>query len=165
MVSAVILWKGAGEVLDGSFTVGMLVAYLSYQMRFSSSISSLTDKFFAWRTLDVYNERLADIVLTSTEGHQQQPVQEDNNKFHAAKITYKVITREITSSHTATLLNYRRAVSGRSNFLAYNNFPEVYHGQEVSEARFFAAARRVTGQGMGTTYSVIFCCKNRYILC
>ena len=79
VVSAVILWKGAGEVLDGTFTVGMLVAYLSYQMRFSSSISSLTDKFFAWRMLDVYNERLADIVLTPTEGHQQQPVQEDNN--------------------------------------------------------------------------------------
>lgn len=46
VVSAIILWKGAGEVLNGTFTVGMLVAYLSYQMRFSSSISSLTDKFF-----------------------------------------------------------------------------------------------------------------------
>lgn len=79
VVSAVVLWKGAGEVLNGTFTVGMLVAYLSYQMRFSSSISSLTDKFFAWRMLDVYNERLADIVLTPTEGHQQQPDKEDNN--------------------------------------------------------------------------------------
>ncbi|VTN08989.1 RTX-I toxin determinant B [Raoultella terrigena] len=79
VVSAVILWKGAGEVLNGTFTVGMLVAYLSYQMRFSSSISSLTDKFFSWRMLDIYNDRLADIVLTPTEGHQQQPVQEDNS--------------------------------------------------------------------------------------
>lgn len=79
VVSAVVLWKGAGEVLNGTFTVGMLVAYLSYQMRFSSSISSLTDKFFAWRMLDVYNERLADIVLTPTEGHQQHPDKEDNN--------------------------------------------------------------------------------------
>ena len=79
VVSAVVLWKGAGEVLNGTFTVGMLVAYLSYQMRFSSSISSLTDKFFAWRMLDVYNERLADIVLTPTEGHQQQPDKEGNN--------------------------------------------------------------------------------------
>lgn len=76
VVSAVILWKGAGEVLNGTFTVGMLVAYLSYQMRFSSSINSLTDKFFSWRMLDVYNERLADIVLTQTEGHQQRPVHE-----------------------------------------------------------------------------------------
>jgi ATP-binding cassette subfamily B protein RaxB len=72
-----VLWKGAGEVLNGTFTVGMLVAYLSYQMRFSDSISSLTDKFFSWRMLDVYNERLADIVLTPTEGHQQQTPQEE----------------------------------------------------------------------------------------
>lgn len=79
VVSAVILWKGAGEVLNGTFTVGMLVAYLSYQMRFSSSISSLIDKFFAWRMLDVYNERLADIVLNPTEGHQPQPDKEDSN--------------------------------------------------------------------------------------
>ncbi|SLP30460.1 secretion ATPase [Klebsiella pneumoniae] len=79
VVSAIILWKGAGEVLNGTFTVGMLVAYLSYQMRFSSSISSLTDKFFAWRMLDVYNERLADIVLTPTEGYQQQTVQDDSS--------------------------------------------------------------------------------------
>ncbi|HHL4595973.1 TPA: ATP-binding cassette domain-containing protein, partial [Escherichia coli] len=62
-----------------TFTVGMLVAYLSYQMRFSSSISSLTDKYFSWRMLDIYNERLADIVLTPTEDYQQQPAQEDND--------------------------------------------------------------------------------------
>jgi ATP-binding cassette subfamily B protein RaxB len=80
VVSAIILWKGAGEVLNGTFTVGMLVAYLSYQMRFSSSISSLTDKFFSWRMLDVYNERLADIVLTPTEDHQKHTVQEDRSK-------------------------------------------------------------------------------------
>lgn len=71
LVSALVLWKGAGEVLNGTFTVGMLVAYLSYQGRFSDSISSLTDKFFSWRMLDVYNERLADIVLTPKEGTQQ----------------------------------------------------------------------------------------------
>ena len=78
VVSAITLWKGAGEVLNGTFTVGMLVAYLSYQMRFSSSISSLTDKFFSWRMLDVYNERLADIVLTPTENHRQHSFDEYN---------------------------------------------------------------------------------------
>lgn len=56
VVSAIILWKGAGEVLNGTFTVGMLVAYLSYQTRFSSSISSLTDKFF-------FPGRIAPLVL------------------------------------------------------------------------------------------------------
>ncbi|KKY80312.1 peptidase C39 [Enterobacter cloacae] len=80
IVSAIILWKGAGEVLNGTFTVGMLVAYLAYQMRFSSSISSLTDKFFSWRMLDIYNERLADIVLTPTEDHQKHTDQENRSQ-------------------------------------------------------------------------------------
>jgi ATP-binding cassette subfamily B protein RaxB len=81
IVSVFILWKGAGEVLNGTFTVGMLVAYLSFQMRFSSSINSLIDKFFSWRMLDVYNERLADIVLTPPEGEQHQFCQQNRGKL------------------------------------------------------------------------------------
>ena len=68
LVAAAVLWKGTVEVLDGTFTVGMLVAYLSFQGRFSASINSLTDKFFSWRMLDIYNERLADIVMAPAEG-------------------------------------------------------------------------------------------------
>lgn len=68
LVAAAVLWLGAGEVLAGTFTVGMLVAYLSFQGRFSASISGLIDKIFAWRMMGVYTERLADIVLTPVEG-------------------------------------------------------------------------------------------------
>jgi len=46
------------------------------------------------------------------------------------------------------------AIPARSDFYVIPQFPEVYHGQEVSEALFSAAARRVTGQGRDTTYSV-----------
>lgn len=48
---------------------------------------------------------------------------------------------------TVTRLNYRMAVSGRSDFFAYNNFPEVYHGQGISKAAFSGGERPVTGQG------------------
>jgi len=92
VVSAVILWKGAGEVLNGTFTVGMLVAYLSYQGRFSSSISTLTDNFFSWRMLDVYNERLADIVLTPAEGHQ--PALIEDNRSSVAPFAYRNVGAE-----------------------------------------------------------------------
>lgn len=47
------------------------------------------------------------------------------------------------------------AIPARSDFYVIPHFPEVYHGQEVSEALFSAAARRVTGQGRDTTSSVI----------
>lgn len=71
LVGAAVLWFGANAVLSGSFSVGMLVAYMSFQGRFSASINGLIDKLFAWRMLDVYNQRLADIVLTPTEGGTQ----------------------------------------------------------------------------------------------
>lgn len=58
----------------------------------------------------------------------------------------------IISRHIATKVNYRMAVSGRSDFLAYHNFPEVYHGGEISKAAFSAAARRVTERGKNTIY-------------
>jgi len=36
------------------------------------------------------------------------------------------------------------AVSGRTGFMAYNNFPEVYHGGKISKAPLSAAERQVT---------------------
>lgn len=68
LVGAAVLWFGAQAVLGGTFSVGMLVAYMSFQGRFTGSISSLIDKAFEYRMLDVYNERLADIVLNKQEG-------------------------------------------------------------------------------------------------
>ena len=66
---------------------------------------------------------------------------------------------------TVTPLNYRMTVSGRSDFLAYHNFPEVYHGHGITTAPFYGGERPVTGQGRDTTYSVTVSWKQRYILC
>ncbi|AVZ00413.1 hypothetical protein DAI21_22585 (plasmid) [Lelliottia sp. WB101] len=54
--------------------------------------------------------------------------------------------RMIRSSHIATQLNYRMAVLARSDFLAYNNFPEAYHGGETSKALISGAERAVAGE-------------------
>ncbi|EBK5906578.1 hypothetical protein DPO00_13855 [Salmonella enterica] len=44
-------------------------------------------------------------------------------------------------------------------------FPEVYHAHRITTPVFSGPARRVTGQGMDTTYSVVTSCYYRYILC
>ncbi|EIG95418.1 hypothetical protein EC970246_B0079 [Escherichia coli 97.0246] len=61
----------------------------------------------------------------------------------------------ITSIHITTLLNYRRTISGRSDFSVIDGFSEVYHAEEIIISLFSAPARRITGQGDDTTYSVI----------
>lgn len=79
LVSAAVLWFGANSVLSGQFTIGMLIAFLSYQARFSGSISSLIDKYFEYKMLAVYNERLADIVLTDKEQSDDFSLQSNSN--------------------------------------------------------------------------------------
>ena len=71
------------------------------------------------------------------------------------KFTYTIITREITSSHTATPLNYRTAVPFGSDFSRFTKFPEVYHGERISKAAFSGGEQAGAGQGRDTTYSVI----------
>nr|WP_051710145.1 peptidase domain-containing ABC transporter [Andreprevotia chitinilytica] len=63
----VIVWLGAKMVMDGNFTVGILMAFNSYKGQFENRVSSLIDKFFEVRMLQLHGERLADIVLTDPE--------------------------------------------------------------------------------------------------
>nr|QQM12678.1 hypothetical protein [Klebsiella pneumoniae] len=81
------------------------------------------------------------------------------------KFTYKIITLEITSSHTATQLNYLTAALAGSDFYVIPQFPEVYHAHGITTAPFQGGERPVTGQGRGTTYMVTDSWKHRYILC
>ena len=71
----------------------------------------------------------------------------------------------ITSIHITTPLNYRRAVSVRSDFPEYHNFPEVYHAEKIIISLFSAPARRITVQRYNTTYSAMGNCMRHYMLC
>jgi ATP-binding cassette subfamily B protein RaxB len=62
-----IIWIGARLVLDGNFSVGVLMAFTAYKSQFDSRVSSLVDKFFELKMLRLQGERLADIVLTEPE--------------------------------------------------------------------------------------------------
>lgn len=64
---ALVLWLGAGMVLDGAFTVGMLLAFTAYSGQFGARASSLIGLWIDYRMLSLHTERLADIVLASTE--------------------------------------------------------------------------------------------------
>ncbi|MGV2293299.1 peptidase domain-containing ABC transporter [Trinickia sp. YCB016] len=63
----IVIWLGATMVMDGQFTVGVLMAFNSYRGQFDSRIASLIDKWFEVKMLQLHGERLADIVLTEPE--------------------------------------------------------------------------------------------------
>lgn len=64
---ALVLWFGIGMVLDGAFTVGMLIAFTAYSGQFGARASSLIGLWIDYRMLSLHTERLADIVLAPTE--------------------------------------------------------------------------------------------------
>jgi ATP-binding cassette subfamily B protein RaxB len=62
-----VIWLGARLVMDGQFTVGVLMAFNSYKGQFDSRVGSLIDKFFEVKLLQLQGERLADIVRAQPE--------------------------------------------------------------------------------------------------
>ncbi|MDC8756788.1 peptidase domain-containing ABC transporter [Janthinobacterium fluminis] len=63
----VIIWLGAKLVMDGNFSVGVLIAFIAYKGQFDNRVSSLIDKFYEVKMLQLQGERLADIVLGEPE--------------------------------------------------------------------------------------------------
>lgn len=62
-----IVYWGALSVLDGVFTVGALMAFMSYKSQFEGKAGSLIDQFVQIKMLGLHAERLADIVLEEAE--------------------------------------------------------------------------------------------------
>lgn len=64
---ALVLWLGAGMVMDGEFTVGMLFAVISYSGVFSARMAALINVVADYKMLSLHCERLADIALEPVE--------------------------------------------------------------------------------------------------
>ncbi|KVO66322.1 ABC transporter [Burkholderia ubonensis] len=62
-----IIWLGARKVMDGQFSVGVLMAFNAYKSQFDNRVGSLIDKYFEVKMLQLQGERLADIVFTQPE--------------------------------------------------------------------------------------------------
>ncbi|KWO47526.1 ABC transporter [Burkholderia sp. MSMB1459WGS] len=62
-----IIWLGARMVMEGQFTVGVLMAFNAYKGQFDGRVGSLIDKYFEVKMLQLQGERLADIVFAKPE--------------------------------------------------------------------------------------------------
>lgn len=67
LAGTLMLWLGAGMVIEGTFTIGMMFAFTAYGGQFGARMASLIDKGFEFKMLTLHTERLADIVLTAPE--------------------------------------------------------------------------------------------------
>jgi ATP-binding cassette subfamily B protein RaxB len=89
-----VIWFGARLVMDGQFTVGVLIAFNAYKMQFDGRVSSLIDRFFEVKMLQLQGERLADIVFAQPEpdtGIRYVPGEADNlvSSIDADNLTFR----------------------------------------------------------------------------
>jgi len=71
--SVVIVYLGARMVMSHTFTVGMLMAFSSYQQQFVGAGASLIDKWIGLKLVDLHLDRLGDIALTKPEEEARIP--------------------------------------------------------------------------------------------
>src|SRR5439155_8979389 len=58
LASALIIWYGGAQVLRGALTVGVLVAFLQYSVRFFRPISDMSEKFNVLQSAMASSERI-----------------------------------------------------------------------------------------------------------
>ena len=73
----VLVWLAAKQVLDGQFSSGMLVAFVSFADQFMARGAGLIGTIIDFRMLRLHGERLADIVLTDAEADMEAKVARD----------------------------------------------------------------------------------------
>ena len=64
VATALILWYGGGEVIQGSLTLGTLVAFLQYSNRFFRPIQDLSEKFNVLQGAMASSERIFQLLDT-----------------------------------------------------------------------------------------------------
>lgn len=70
----VLIWLAAGQVLDGNFTSGMLVAFISFSDQFISRSAGLINALIEFKMLRLHGERISDIVLTEKEQNMESNI-------------------------------------------------------------------------------------------
>ena len=65
-----VVWLAARMVLAGSFTVGMLFAYMAYKELFATRVGALIDTASELAMLRLHGERVADIALAQVESSE-----------------------------------------------------------------------------------------------
>ncbi|PIW61786.1 peptidase domain-containing ABC transporter [Shewanella sp. CG12_big_fil_rev_8_21_14_0_65_47_15] len=66
-----VIYFAANFVMEGIFSIGMMMAFMSYKGQFSSRINSLIDSFVSFKMLDIHLSRLSDIALEPQEANRK----------------------------------------------------------------------------------------------
>jgi ATP-binding cassette subfamily B protein RaxB len=94
----IVLYLGAELVINGRFTVGILVAFMTYREQFEEKVASFTDKCFEFRMLRLYASRLSDIVMSKPESDSSNVMLADETilgqEIHVKNLRFRYAAHE-----------------------------------------------------------------------
>ena len=67
VLTILVVWIGAQDVMANTLSIGMLLAFIAYKDQFLRRVSGVINKFVDLQMLRLHAERLADIALTPPE--------------------------------------------------------------------------------------------------
>lgn len=67
LLNVLLIWVAARAIVAGTFTVGMMVAFIAYKVHFVGRSAGLIDKLLQFRLAGIHLDRIADIVETAPE--------------------------------------------------------------------------------------------------
>ncbi|UUL82577.1 peptidase domain-containing ABC transporter [Sphingomonas qomolangmaensis] len=107
LASIIVIYVGALEVLSGTLTVGMLMAFVAYERQFGTRFVNLIETIISWKLLSVNLMRLADIALAKKEdgidGGGYKGVVEGHIECRAASYTYGFGEKPVLSNVNLTV--------------------------------------------------------------
>jgi ATP-binding cassette subfamily B protein RaxB len=102
----VVVLLAAKLVMVGSFTIGMLFAFMSFKMSFVSAVNNLITQAINFKMLDIHLERISDIAFTEKE----------NINEHLSKVDKAINAPIIAGKIEAIDLSYRFEGSDKDLF-------------------------------------------------
>lgn len=95
----VVVWIAGIMILNGSFSVGMLFAFLAYKQQFIARTTGLIEKGIDLKMLSLHTERVADIALSEIEEERMsaEPMADaDNLNISIKDLSYRYSENEDT---------------------------------------------------------------------
>lgn len=82
--NTMVIYIGATMVVSGSFSIGMLYAFLAYKASFSSAVTNLIDQAVILKMVNLHLERVSDIALETTE--KDEPIRTSDAESNSTLI-------------------------------------------------------------------------------
>ncbi len=97
----VVVYIGASLVMEGTLSIGMLLAFMAYKARFVSALDGVANKLIELSMLGVHFNRLSDILLTPSQ-HKPMSLKAKDDTFEKQNVHFSNV--DVPKSSTSTSL-------------------------------------------------------------